>query len=76
MQFSLDAENNPVEVRTLRQSEAKPEHVHRPATLRRRMPGMARHQGFLIPERVELDNICGRPDRTPFLISTNTRAEF
>jgi len=37
---------------------------------------MGRHQGFLVPTRVELGNMWGAPDFAPFFLATITRAEF
>ena len=76
MQITLDAEGNPVEVWALRWTDANPERVHRLQPFGGRMLEMARHQGFLIPARVELGNMWGTPDYAPFFLATITSAEF
>ncbi|MFN4098453.1 MAG: DUF6544 family protein [Pararhodobacter sp.] len=76
MQITLDAEGNPVEVWALRWTDANPERVHRLQPFGGRMLEMARHQGFLVPSRVELGNMWGTPDYAPFFLATITSAEF
>jgi len=76
MQITLDAEGNPVAVWALRWTDANPERVHRLQPFGGRMLDMARHQGFLIPSRVELGNMWGTPDYAPFFLATITGAEF
>ena len=76
MQITLDALGNPLEVWALRWSDANPERVHRLQPFGGRMLEMTRHQGFLIPSRVELGNMWGTPDYAPFFLATITRAEF
>ena len=76
MQITLDALGNPLEVWALRWSDANPERVHRLQPFGGRMLEMTRHQGFLIPSRVELGNMWGTPDYAPFYLATITRAEF
>jgi hypothetical protein len=76
MQVTLDAEGNPVEVWALRWTDANPERVHRLQPFGGRMLEMGRHQGFLVPSRVELGNMWGTPDYAPFFLATITRAEF
>ncbi|WP_071796456.1 DUF6544 family protein [Natronohydrobacter thiooxidans] len=76
MQITLDAEGNPVEVWSLRWTDANPERVHRLQPFGGRMLEMVRHQGFLVPSRVELGNMYGTPDYAPFFLATIIRAEF
>jgi hypothetical protein len=76
MQITLDAEGNPVEVWALRWTDANPERVHRLQPFGGRMLEMERHQGFLVPARVELGNMWGTPDYAPFFLATITSAEF
>ena len=76
MQITLDADGAPIEVWALRWSDANPERVHRLQPFGGRMLEMARHQGFLIPSRVELGNMWGTPDYAPFFLATITSAEF
>jgi len=76
MQVTLDAEGNPVEVWALRWTDANPGRVHRLQPFGGRMLEMGRHQGFLVPSRVELGNMWGTPDYAPFFLATITRAEF
>ena len=76
MQITLDAEGSPIEVWALRWTDANPERVHRLQPFGGRMLEMARHQGFLIPARVELGNMWGTPYHAPFFLATIARAEF
>ena len=76
MQISFDAEGNPLKVWALRWTDANPERVHRLQPFGGRMLEMAQHQGFLIPARVELGNMWGTPDYTPFFLATITSAAF
>ncbi len=76
MQITFDAEGNPVEVWALRWTDANPEKVFRLQPFGGRMLEMARHQGFLIPARVELGNMWGTPDYAPFFHATISGAEF
>lgn len=76
MQITLDAEGNPVEVHALRWTDANPERVYRLQPFGGRMLEMGRHDGFLIPVRVELGNLYGTPDYAPFFLATITRAEY
>lgn len=76
MQITLDSIGNPIEVWALRWTDANPERVHRLQPFGGRMLEMARHQGFLVPSRVELGNMYGTPDYAPFFLATITRAEF
>ena len=76
MQISFDAEGNPREVWALRWTDANPDKLFRLQPFGGRMLEMARHQGFLIPARVELGNMWGRPDYAPFFLATITDAEF
>lgn len=76
MQITLDPAGNPVEVWALRWTDANPERVHRLQPFGGRMLEMARHQGFLVPSRVELGNMYGTPDYAPFFLATITSAEF
>lgn len=76
MQITLDAEGNPIEVWALRWTDATPERVHRLQPFGGRMLEMGRHQGFLVPTRVELGNMWGTPDYAPFFLATITSAEF
>ena len=76
MQITLDADGAPIEVWALRWSDANPERVHRLQPFGGRMLEMARHQGFLVPSRVELGNMWGTPAYAPFFLATITRAEF
>lgn len=76
MQITLDAEGNPAEVWALRWTDANPAKVHRLQPFGGRMLEMRRHQGFLIPSQVELGNMWGTPDYSPFFLATITRAEF
>ncbi len=76
MQITLDAEGNPVEVWALRWTDANPEKIHRLQPFGGRMLEMTRHQGFLVPARVELGNMWGTSEYSPFFLATITRAEF
>ena len=76
MQISFDAEGNPVEVWALRWTDANPEKAFRLQPFGGRMLEMARHQGFLIPARVELGNMWGTQDYAPFFLATIILAEF
>ena len=76
MQITLDAGGNPVEVWALRWTDANPDKTHRLQPFGGRMLEMGRHQGFLIPVRVELGNMWGTPEYAPFFLATITRAEF
>lgn len=76
MQITLDTDGNPVEVWAQRWTDANPERVHRLQPFGGRILAMARHQGFLIPARVELGNMWGTPDYAPFFLATITSAEF
>lgn len=76
MQITLDPDGNPIEVWALRWTDANPERVHRLQPFGGRMLEMARHQGFLVPSRVELGNMWGTPDYAPFFLATITSAEF
>ncbi|MCC5983542.1 MAG: hypothetical protein JJU42_04160 [Rhodobacteraceae bacterium] len=76
MQITLDAEGNPTEVWAMRWTDANPERVHRLQPFGGRMLAMGRHQGFLVPTRVELGNMWGTPDYAPFFLATITRAAF
>ena len=76
MQITLDAEGNPLQVWALRWTDANPEKVHRLQPFGGRMLEMTRHQGFLIPSRVELGNMWGTQDYAPFFLATITSAEF
>jgi len=76
MQITLDAEGNPLEVWALRWTDANPEKLHRLQPFGGRMLEMARHQGFLIPSRVELGNMWGTPEYAPFFLAHITKAEF
>ena len=76
MQISFDAEGTPVEVWAMRWTDANPDKVFRLQPFGGRMLEMGRHQGFLIPARVELGNMWGTPDYAPFFLATITSAEF
>lgn len=76
IQITLDAEGNPVEVWALRWSDANPDKTYRLQPFGGRMLEMTRHQGFLIPTRVELGNLWGSPDYAPFFLAKITSAEF
>lgn len=76
MQIRIDAEGNLTEVWALRWSDANPEKTYRLQPFGGRMLEMTRHQGFLIPSRVELGNMWGKPDYAPFFLATITSAEF
>lgn len=76
MQITLDADGNPLEVWALRWTDANPEKVHRLQPFGGRMLEMTRHQGFLIPSRVELGNMWGTPAYAPFFLAHITEAEF
>jgi hypothetical protein len=76
MQITLDDEGNPTEVWALRWTDANPERQHRLQPFGGKMLEMARHQGFLIPARVELGNMWDRPEYTPFFLARITQAEF
>ncbi|MGY6547956.1 MAG: DUF6544 family protein [Roseinatronobacter sp.] len=76
MQITLDADGAPIEVWALRWTDANPERVHRLQPFGGRMLEMVRHQGFLVPARVELGNMWGTPDYAPFFLATITSAEF
>jgi len=76
MQITLDVAGIPTEVWAMRWSDANSERVHRLQPFGGKMLEMARHQGFLIPARVELGNMWGTPEYAPFFIATITSAEF
>ena len=76
MQITLDSEGNPTEVWALRWTDANPEKVHRLQPFGGRMLEMTRHQGFLIPSRVELGNMWGTPEYAPFFLARITNGEF
>ncbi|MDD7970795.1 DUF6544 family protein [Roseinatronobacter alkalisoli] len=76
MQITFDSEGNPLEVWAMRWTDANPEKTYRLQPFGGRMLEMTRHQGFLIPRRVELGNMWGTPDYVPFFIATITGAEF
>lgn len=76
MQLTVDAEGNPVEVSALRWTDANPDKVYRLQPFGGRLLEMTRHQGFLVPTRVEMGNMWGTPGYAPFFLATITRAEF
>ncbi|MCC5964815.1 MAG: hypothetical protein JJU24_01645 [Natronohydrobacter sp.] len=76
MQISFDADGKLVEVWAMRWTDANPDKVFRLQPFGGQMLEMARHQGFLIPARVELGNMWGTQDYAPFFLATITRAEF
>jgi len=76
MQLVLDSEGTPTEVWALRWTDANPEKIHRLQPFGGRILEMGRHQGFLVPTRVELGNMWGTPDFAPFFLTTITRAKF
>ena len=76
MQITLAADGTPLEVWAMRWTDANPERVHRLQPFGGRMLEMARHQGFLIPSRVELGNMWGTPEYAPFFRATITAARF
>ncbi|WP_209426670.1 DUF6544 family protein [Pararhodobacter sp. SW119] len=76
MQITFDAAGNPTEVQALRWTDANPQREYRLQPFGGRMLEMGRHDGFLLPIRVELGNRYGTPDYVPFFLPTITRAEF
>ena len=76
MHITLDATGAPTEVQALRWTDANPEGIHRLQPFGGRMLQMGRHQGFLIPVRVELGNMYGTPEHSPFFRATITAAAF
>jgi hypothetical protein len=76
MQITLDDEGNPTEVWALRWTDANPERQHRLQPFGGKMLEMARHQGFLIPARVELGNMWDTPEYSPFFLARITQAKF
>ena len=76
MHINFDARGNPREVWALRWTDANPEGVHRLQPFGGRMLEIARHDGFLIPSRVELGNMWGTQDYAPFFRATITSAVF
>lgn len=76
MQITFDPEGNPVSIRALRWSDANPGQIHRLQPFGGRVLEMARHQGFLIPSRVELGNMWGTPEYAPFFLARVTHAEY
>ena len=76
MQITLDAEGSPIEVWALRWTDANPDKIHRLQPFGGRMLETGRHQGFLVPARVELGNMWGTTDYAPFFLATITSVEF
>jgi hypothetical protein len=76
MQIKLDAEGNLTEIWALRWTDANPEKVHRLQPFGGRMLESGRHQGFLVPTRLELGNMWGTPDYAPFFLATITSVAF
>lgn len=76
MQITFDAQGNPLEVATLRWTDANPEGVFRLQPFGGRMLETGARGGFRIPLRVELGNMWGTPDFAPFFRATITSAEF
>jgi hypothetical protein len=76
MQIALDAEGNLTEVQALRWTDANPEKQYRLQPFGGRMLEMGRHDGFLVPTRVELGNMYGTDDYTPFFLATITGARY
>jgi hypothetical protein len=76
MRISFDAEGAPLEVVALRWTDANPDKAYRLQPFGGRILEMGRHAGFLIPTRVEMGNMFGTPDYTPFFFATITSAEF
>ena len=76
MQITFDGEGNPLEIVALRWTDANSEKVFRLQPFGGRFLEMGRHEGFLVPTRVEMGNMFGTPDYVPFFLATITRAEF
>lgn len=76
MHLTLDATGNPVEVSALRWTDANPDKVYRLQPFGGRLLEMTRHQGFLVPTRVEMGNMWGTPAYAPFFHATITRVDF
>jgi hypothetical protein len=76
MRITFDAEGNPTEVVALRWTDANPDREYRLQPFGGRMLEMGRHQGFLIPTRVEMGNMFGTPDYAPFFLATIVAADF
>lgn len=76
MRITLGAAGDLLEVQTLRWTDANPEKRHRLQPFGGRMLETGRHEGFLIPIRVELGNMYGTPDYEPFFRATVTSATF
>ena len=76
LRIAFDAAGDPVEVVTLRWSDANPERRWQLQPFGGRMLETGRHGGFRIPVRVELGNHFSTPDYAPFFLATINRAEF
>ena len=76
MQITFDGEGNPLEIVALRWTDANSEKIFRLQPFGGRFLEMGRHEGFLVPTRVEMGNMFGTPDYVPFFLATITRAEF
>lgn len=76
LQITFDAQGDPVEVVSMRWTDANPERIYRLQPFGGRVLETAIHQGFRIPVRVEMGNMFGTSDYAPFFLATVTRAEF
>ena len=76
MQLRLNAAGDPVEVSALRWTNANPDKVFRLQPFGGRMIETGTFGGFRIPVKVELGNLWGTPDYSPFFLATVTAAEY
>ena len=76
MRITFDAEGTPLEVVSMRWTDANPDKVYRLQPFGGRLLEMGQYGGFLIPTRVEMGNMFGTPDYAPFFLATITRASF
>lgn len=75
LKIIFNQEGDPVEIVSLRWSDANPEKVYKLQPFGGRMQEFESHQGFRIPVRVELGNLYGTPDYQPFFLATIHRVE-
>ena len=76
IELTFDAGGQVLEMNTLRWSDANPERIYRLQPFGGRTLAHATHQGFNIPTAMEIGNLYGTPEYTPFFRAHLTRVEY
>ena len=74
--LTLDTAGRVLEMTTLRWSDANPDRIHRLQPFGGRNLAHGIHQGFTIPNAMEIGNLYGMPDYAPFFRAHLTRVTY